>query len=113
MSFGYLAYWTATFAGAIPIEYANYNEFAYEWSFGIIDPLIAISYIASLVSYIRKHSKWNIMLTISLSISLIINLQTMIYWIILRNFSNPMWFMALFIFSYSLVGLIAVTRKGH
>ena len=31
--------------------------------------------------------------------------------ILLKDFSNPMWFMAMFVFSYSLVGLVLIGKQ--
>lgn len=110
MGFGYLFYWISAICGLITIEVANSNEFAYEWSFGLIDPLIAILYIVSVAMYLKNRS-WKIIATISLAMSFVINLQTIIYWIILSNFTSPMWLMALFVLFYSLVGIIIINKE--
>ncbi|MCK9268165.1 MAG: YvaD family protein [Alkaliphilus sp.] len=111
MGFGYISYWILALLGVIPIEYSNANEFAYEWSFAVIDILIGLMNLTSLFMYLRKNLYWKIMLTITLSVSVGINFHTMIYWVILKNFSNPMWFIAMWVFSYSLIGLILISKE--
>lgn len=111
MGFGYISYWILAILGVIPIPYSNANEYAYEWSFAVIDILIGLMNLISLFMYKKKNAYWKMMLTITLSISMGINFHTMIYWIILKNFSNPMWFMAMFVFSYSFIGLILLTKE--
>lgn len=65
----------------------------------------------SLFFYLRNIFYWRILLIVTFSASIGINLLTMIYWILLKNFSNPMWFMEIFVVSYSLVGIILLNKK--
>lgn len=111
MGFGYILYWIFALLGIIPVEYSNANEYAYEWSFAIIDILIGLMNLISLFMYLKKNSYWKIMLTITFSISMVVNFHTMVYWVILKNFSDPMWYMAIWVFTYSLIGLVLISNE--
>lgn len=111
MAVGYILYWLLAIIGFIPIADSNINEFAFEWSFSIMDPLIGIFYLISLLFYKRKHSYWKILLTVTFSVSIGINFFTMIYWILLKKYFLPTWFMAIFVFLYSLIGIIIINKE--